>query len=69
MGTKRVNIKNKRFYLPSKMINIWDFDSEKLEINNEGSDEIGIYSISYDVDPFYLVIDDVCGYFEENNGS
>ena len=30
---------------------------------------MGIYYISYDVDPFYLTIDDVCGYFEENTGS
>ena len=71
MGAKGLSIKNKAFYLPTKMINIWDFDPKKLEIHKEGSDDIGIYYIRYDVDPFYLTIDDVYGYFEENdeNGS
>ena len=52
MGAKRLSIKNKAFYLSTKMINIWDFVPEKLEIHKEGSDDIGIYYIRYDVDPF-----------------
>ena len=67
MEAKRLNIKNKAFHLPTKIINIWDFDPKKLEINKEGSDDIGIYYLSYNVGPFYLTIDDMCGYFEEND--
>ena len=68
MDTKRLDIKNKAFFLPAKMINLLDFNPEKLKINKEETDEIGIYYISYDTGPFYLTIDDMCGYFEENNG-
>ena len=67
MNLKRLNIKNKPFYLPTKRVNIYDFNTEKLEINKEGSDEIGIYYISYDENPLYLMIDDVYGYFEYSN--
>ena len=57
--------------MPAKIVNIWNFDPKKLEINKEGSEEIGIYYISYgdDVGPFYLIIYDVCGYFECNDES
>ena len=67
MNLKRLNIKNKPFYLPTKLVNIYDFNLEKLEINKEGSDEIGIYYIAYNVSPFYLMIDNVYGYFEYSN--
>ena len=71
MKLRRLNTKNKPFYLPTKIVNIWGFNPEKLEIKKEGSDEIGVYYISYgdsdDVGPFYLTIDDVRGYFECND--
>ena len=63
-----LNIKNKPFYFPTKIVNLRDFNPEKLEINKEGSEEIGIYCITYIVSPFYLIIDNLCGYFEENDG-
>ena len=50
-----LNIKNKVFTLPAKMINILDFDANKLGVQKEGDDEIGIYYIDYDDDAFYLV--------------
>ena len=52
MDAKKLGIKNRAFFLPTKMINEWDFNPEKLEINKEGTDEIGIYYISYDMGPF-----------------
>ena len=38
-----------------------------MNIQKEGTDEIGIYYIKYDKNPFYLVIDDLKGYLEEND--
>ena len=62
-----LNIKNKVFTLPAKVINILDFDANKLGVQKEGDDEIGIYYIDYDDDAFYLVIDDLKGYFEKDD--
>ena len=49
------------------MVNILDFDSKKLSIEKAGSGEVCIYYIKYNENPFYLVIDDIEGYFEESN--
>ena len=49
---ERVNIKNRAFFPPTKIVNLLDFDSKKLEIYREGNDEIGIYYIRYDGGPF-----------------
>ena len=68
MEIKKLDIRNRVFTLPARLFNILDFNPEKLDIQKEGNDEIGIYYIDYDLDPFCLVIDDLNGYFEENNG-
>ena len=39
---------------------------KKLSVEKVGSDDLGIYYIYYDEDSFYLVIDDLKGYFEKN---
>ena len=62
-----LDIKNRLFTLFAKLVNIFDFDSKRLNIKIEGSGETCIYYIDYNKDPFYLVIDDLKGYFEENN--
>ena len=67
MDAKKIDIKNKALFLPAKIINLLDFNPEKLEINREETDEIDIYYISYDAGPFYLTIDNMCRYFKENN--
>ena len=69
MDVKNLNIKNRVFSLPTKVVNVFDFIPEKLDIQKKGDDEIGIYYIDHDLGPFYLVIDDLKGYFEKNNGS
>ena len=38
-----------------------------MNIQKEGTDEIGIYYINYDNNPFYVVIDDLKSYLEEND--
>ena len=67
MDVKYVDIKNKVFTHAAKLVNILDFDPEKLIVEKEGDDEIGIYYISYGFDPFYLVVDGLDGYFECNS--
>ena len=62
-----LDIKNRLFTLFAKVVNIVDFNPKRLNIQNEGSGELCIYYIKYNKDPFYLVIDDLKGYFEENN--
>ena len=53
------------FTYSTKLINILDFSSKRLSIRKAGSGEMCIYYIDYDKDPFYLVIDDLKGYFKE----
>ena len=69
MGVEKLDIKNRVFTLPAKLVNIFDVNPEKLDIQKERNDDISIYYIRYDLDPFYLVIDDLCGYFEEKGGN
>ena len=67
---KSLSIKNSgTYYPPVKLVNLMEFNPEKLGINVVGSDELSIYYITYDNDPFYLVADDVRGFIEENSGA
>ena len=62
-----INIKNRLFTLFAKLVNIFEFNSKRLSIRKTGSGETCIYYIDYGKDPFYLVIEDLKGYFEEND--
>ena len=62
-----IDIKNRLFTLFAKLVNIFDFDYKRLSIEKARSSETCIYYIKYDKDPFYLVIDDLKGYFEQND--
>ena len=50
MNVKNLNIKNRVFTLPTKLVNIFDFIPEKLDIQREEDDEISIYYIDYNSD-------------------
>ena len=67
MSAISLNIKNSNPYLYEKLFNILNFNPKKLNIQKEETDEIGIYYMDYDKNPFYLVIDDLKGYLEEND--
>ena len=62
-----IKIKNPLFIYHARLVNILDFNPKKLSIeklcaiNNEIE---RIYYVKYDEDPFYLVIDDLKGYFK-----
>ena len=67
---KTLSIKNYvHSYSPVKLVNLIDFDPKKLGINKAGTEELGIYYVKYDDAPFYLVVDDVKGFIEENSGA
>ena len=62
-----IDIKNRLFTLFAKLVNIFEFNSKGLSIEKTGSGETCIYYIKFDKDPFYLVVDDLKGYFEQND--
>ena len=67
MSAISLNIKINNPYLFAKLVDILDFNPKTLNIQKEGTDEIGIYYINYDNNPFYLAIDHLKGFLEEND--
>ena len=62
-----IKIKDPLFTFRRRLVNILDFNPKKLSIQKlcAINDEIeSIYYVKYDEDPFYLVIDDLKGYFK-----
>ena len=62
-----IKIKDPLFTYHSRFVNILNFNPKKLSIEkvtdfNDGLEHI--YYIKYDKNPFYLVIDDLKGYFK-----
>ena len=63
----QLKIKNKLFLHSSKLNNILDINLDKISVKSiPSSNDLGIYYIRYDENVFYLVIDDMKGYFETN---
>ena len=62
-----IKIKDPLFTYRARLVNILDFNPKKLSIKKVCAinDEMeSIYYVKYDEDPFYLVIDDLKGYFK-----
>ena len=62
-----IKIKDPLFTYHARLVNILDFNPKKLSIEKVCAinDELeGIYYVKYDGDHFYLVIDDLKGYFK-----
>ena len=62
-----IKIKNPLFTYHARFVNILDFNPKKLSIEkvcaiNDNLERI--YYVKYDKDPFYLIIDDLKGYFK-----
>ena len=62
MGITLLDIINDLSTIHAVLINIEDFDSEKLSIIRTKKNKIHVY---YDHNPFFLVIKNLKGYFEE----
>ena len=62
-----IKIKDPLFTYHARLVNILDFNPEKLSVEKVCAinDELErIYYVKYDKDPFYLVIDYLKGYFK-----
>ena len=62
-----IKIKNPLFTYYLQLVNILDFNPKKLNIEKVRAinDKLErIYNVKYDKDPFYLIIDDLKGYFK-----
>ena len=65
----KLGIINRLFFHPAKLNNILDINLSKISVEDILNDNnLGVYYIKYDNNIFYLVIDDVKGYFEKTNG-
>ena len=71
---RELNIDSTLWAAPAKIINLLDFDSKKTSIDTElnsisntpdasSKDLVDIHEVRYDDGGFYLVIDDIKGYF------
>ena len=62
-----IKIKNPLFTYYSRFLHILDFNPKKLSIKKVcaiNDNLVCIYYVKYDEDPFYLIIDDLKGYFK-----
>ena len=62
-----IKIKNPLFNYHAQFVNILDFNPKKLSIEKVCAinDKLErIYYVKYDKDPFYLIINDLKGYFK-----
>ena len=73
-----INIKNRTYYFYNDQIDLKDFDTKLLKIDKKDYKDIDIYYIGYVtvkkiancnninfVNPFYLMINEMIGHFEE----
>ena len=62
----KLGTKNRLFFHPAKLNNILDINLNKISVSDIlKNDDLAIYYIKYNSNIFYLVIDDVKGYFEK----
>ena len=54
---------------PSKLVNLLDFKPDKISIKTESNtkNDIKVHEIRYENGGFYLIIDNLEGYFDFNN--
>ena len=62
----KLGIKNRLLFRPAKLKNILDINLNKISVSHIlKNDDLAIYYTKYNNNIFYLVIDDVKGYFEK----
>ena len=63
--TKELKIDNTLWATPSKLVNLLDFNPDKISIKTENhANDIKVHYVRYEHGGFYLVIDDLKGYFD-----
>ena len=78
MTIRQLNIKSKTYYFHNDLINIKNFNSNKLKLDKKGVLGKDVYYIGYitkktqwhvfSVNPLYLMINRIKGHFEELDG-
>ena len=81
--TKQLNIKNRTYYFHDDLFNLKNLDLNPLNLDKKSLTEVNVYCIEYitttkdisdcenitSVNPLYIIINDIYGYIEENNGN
>ena len=63
--TKKLKIDCTLWATPSKLVNLLDFNPDKISIKTENhANDIKVHYLRYESDGFYLTIDDLDGYFD-----
>ena len=79
MAIRQINIKSKTYYFYKDLINIKNFNNNKLKLDKKGVLGNDVYYIGYitkknprwhvfSVNPLYLMINRIKGHFEEVDG-
>ena len=80
-SVKEIDIENRRYYFFDDMINIKNLDLNKIKLHEKSYKNILIYHIRYvtvkgfsyattsNVNPLYLIINEINVYIEESNGN
>ena len=65
----QLGIKNKLLFHPAKLNNVRDINLNKISVDNIiNDDDLSIYYVKYNNNIFYLVNDNIKGYFEKTDG-
>ena len=69
--TKELKIDNTLWATPSKLVNLLDFDPDKINIKTENNtnNDIKVHYVGYENGGFYVVIDYLDGYFDFSHNS
>ena len=63
--TRELKIHSTLWTTPSKLVNLLDFNPDKISIKTENhANDIKVHYVRYESSGFYLTIDDLDGYFD-----
>ena len=60
---KELKIDSTLWATSAKLVNLLDFEPEKLSIKTENNNDIKVHQVRYENGGFYLTIDNITGYF------
>ena len=66
---KELKIDSTLWTTPSKLVNLLDFKPDKISIKTGSNtkNDIKVHKVRYENGGFYLIIDNLKGYFDSNN--
>ena len=68
-GIKEIRIDSTLWATPAKLVNLLDFEQEKISIETKtnANNDIKVHNIRYENGGFYLTVNNLRGYFNYNN--